>query len=216
VRFVYNPLSYARVPAEEYLRRRAAAPKKVLFLGMNPGPWGMAQTGVPFGEVTAVREWLGISGPVGRPPREHPRLPVRGFESPRSEVSGRRLWGLMAAHFGTPEHFFRDHFVANYCPLLFLDEAGRNLTPDKLPTADRTALTAVCDEFLSFLAGMLRPSWMIGVGSYAEGRIRDLADRENWQGVRIASIPHPSPANPRANKDWAGLAEGVLRKLGVW
>ena len=34
--------------------------KRVVFLGMNPGPFGMAQVGVPFGEVAAVRDWLRI------------------------------------------------------------------------------------------------------------------------------------------------------------
>ena len=41
---VYNPLDYARIPHEEYLRRYAAGEKTAVFLGMNPGPFGMAQT----------------------------------------------------------------------------------------------------------------------------------------------------------------------------
>ena len=47
VSHVYNPLDYARVPHAEYVTRFANSPKRILFLGMNPGPWGMAQTGVP-------------------------------------------------------------------------------------------------------------------------------------------------------------------------
>ena len=133
VTHVYNPLEYARGPHNAYLARYGAQPKRVIFVGMNPGPFGMAQTGVPFGAVENVRGWLGIHGKVGRPPVEHPKRPILGFECPRKEVSGTRLWGAIADHFGTPERFFRHHFIANYCPLVFLEDTGRNRTPDKLP-----------------------------------------------------------------------------------
>ena len=45
----------------------------MIFLGMHPGPWGMAQIGVPFGEIPAVRDWMGISTTVDKPPVEHRR-----------------------------------------------------------------------------------------------------------------------------------------------
>ena len=54
--FVYNPLEYAWSAHEQYLRLAAGDKKKVVFLGMNPGPFGMVQTSVPFGEVTAAGE----------------------------------------------------------------------------------------------------------------------------------------------------------------
>lgn len=47
--FVYNPLDYAWGIHEKYLKLAGQGKKKVIFLGMNPGPFGMAQTGVPFG-----------------------------------------------------------------------------------------------------------------------------------------------------------------------
>ncbi len=49
VTHVYNPLSYAKHNHNLYLETYGVGPKEVIFLGMNPGPWGMAQTGVPFG-----------------------------------------------------------------------------------------------------------------------------------------------------------------------
>src|SRR3954452_15779457 len=101
VTHVYNPLRYAAPVHEEYLRRYGAGPKPVLLLGMNPGPFGMAQTGVPFGDVSMVRDFLGISGPVGKPKPEHPKRPILGFDCQRSEVSGTRLWGFARAHFKT-------------------------------------------------------------------------------------------------------------------
>jgi single-strand selective monofunctional uracil DNA glycosylase len=213
---VYNPLVYARSPWEKYLSRFAGDAKRVLFVGMNPGPWGMVQTGVPFGEVPSVRDWMGIRAAVKPTEGGHPRLPVLGFDCARSEVSGRRLWGLMRGRFGTADRFFRDQFVSNYCPLLFLDEGGRNITPDKLSAADREPLFRLCDGFLTATVEALRPEWLIGVGTFAAARVRLLTDRQAWTGVRTGGIPHPSPASPRANRDWAGETARLLVRLGVW
>lgn len=212
VTHVYNPLVYARRPHEAYLSRYGAGRKRVVFLGMNPGPYGMAQTGVPFGAVELVRRWLGIEGPVTRPRAEHPRRPVLGFECPRDEVSGRRLWGAVEEGFGTPRRFFSGHFVANYCPLVFLEGSGRNRTPDKLPRREREPLFSACDRHLQRVVDALQPAWVVGVGAFAEARAREaLAGR----GPHIARIAHPSPANPAAGRDWAGQARRALAEQGV-
>jgi single-strand selective monofunctional uracil DNA glycosylase len=180
---------------------------------MNPGPFGMVQTGVPFGEVSAVRDWLGIEAPVEPPRRMHPRRPITGFDCARSEVSGRRLWALFAARFKTPERFFDRHLVINYCPLAFLESSGRNLTPDKLPAAERAALFEVCDAHLRAVVKALRPEWVIGVGGFAFARARDALRQEKLQ---LGQMLHPSPASPAANRDWAGQASRQLATLGVW
>ena len=118
VTHVYAPLDYAWAPHRLYLERYGAdAPRELLFVGMNPGPFGMAQNGIPFGDPAMVRDWLGIEAPVERPRREHPRRPVLGFATARGEVSGARFWGWARERFGTPERFFRRAFVWNYCPL---------------------------------------------------------------------------------------------------
>ena len=213
VAHVYNPLAYAWPAHEAYVRRYGAGPKRVIFLGMNPGPFGMVQTGVPFGEVAAVRDWLGIRADVGRPDREHPKRPVTGFACARSEVSGRRLWGLFSARFGTAEAFFREHFVVNYCPLAFMHETGRNLTPDSLPAAERAALFAVCDEHLRETVRLLEPGWVIGVGDFAAKRAREALAGVD---VGIGRILHPSPASPLANRDWGNVATAQLVELGLW
>jgi single-strand selective monofunctional uracil DNA glycosylase len=212
VAHVYNPLDYARGPYEEYLRRYGAPPKEVVLFGMNPGPWGMTQTGVPFGEVARVLGWLGIRGEVGRPASEHPKRPVLGYECPRSEVSGRRVWGWAAETFGTPERFFSRFFIANYCPLLFLDEGGRNLTPDRLPAADRAPLLAACDRALRRTIEYLSPALVVGVGRFAESRAQVALEGVD---VHIGRITHPSPANPRANRGWSELVNRELAELGV-
>lgn len=212
VTHVYNPLAYAWPVHEAYLRRYGNGPKKVVLLGMNPGPFGMVQTGVPFGEVAMVRDWMGIERAVGKPAQESPKRPIEGFACTRSEVSGRRLWGLFAERFGTADAFFADHFVANYCPLAFLD-GGRNLTPDKLPAAETAALFAACDAHLHALVDALAPEWVIGVGAWAQKRAEGvLADLP----VRIGRVLHPSPASPAANRGWAEAATRQLIEQGVW
>lgn len=212
VRYVYNPLVYARRPHEIYLRRYGATRKRVLFVGMNPGPFGMAQTGVPFGAVLPVRGWLEIDAPVDRPRREHPKRPVQGFACRRNEVSGSRLWGAIAERFDTPERFFRRHFIANFCPLLFLEAGGRNLTPDKLRAAERDALLAVCLRHLRRLVGLLEPEWVVGIGAFAAERAREAVAGGS---ARVARILHPSPANPAAARNWGLRAERDLADQGV-
>jgi single-strand selective monofunctional uracil DNA glycosylase len=214
VAFVYNPLDYAWTAHEQYLRRFATTPKRIVFLGMNPGPFGMAQIGVPFGEVAAVRDWMGIRTEILRPKLEHPKRPVLGFDCLRSEVSGRRLWGLFAQRFGPADIFFREHYVVNYCPLAFLSETGSNLTPDKLPGCETAALYAACDEHLRSVVQALQPEWLIGVGGFAFKRVENLV--ANFPGFRTAQILHPSPASPAANRDWAGQATAQLVKCGAW
>ncbi len=212
VAYVYDPLRYAWAPHEEYLRRYGAGRKRVIFMGMNPGPFGMAQTGVPFGEVAAVRDWLGIEAPVGHPPKEHPKRPVTGFACRRSEVSGRRLWGFFRAQYGTAQAFFAEHFVVNYCPLVFMEESGRNLTPDKLPRAERSELQQACDEHLRAIVRILQPQWMVGVGGFAKKRLEEtLVD----QSLDITVIPHPSPASPAANRGWDEPVRAVLAGHGL-
>lgn len=213
VAFAYNPLVYAWPMHEAYLRRFGGSGKRVVFLGMNPGPFGMVQTGVPFGEVCAVREWLRLDGPVARPAREHPRRPVQGLACPRSEVSGRRLWQLFAERFGTAEKFFAEHLVMNYCPLSFLESSGRNHTPDKLPAAERAALFAACDDHLRAVIAILQPQWLIGIGDFAAARARAALPP---QGPEIGRILHPSPASPAANRGWSAQAVKQLREQGVW
>lgn len=212
VSHVYNPLDYAWAPHEAYLRRFGNGPKRVVFLGMNPGPFGMAQCGVPFGEIAAVRDWLGINTSVGKPSLENPKRPVEGFACQRAEVSGRRLWGLFRERFGTAEAFFAEHFVANYCPLAFFDQ-GRNLTPDKLPHTETAPLYAACDRHLRELVAALEPEWVIGIGGFAEARAQiALQDMH----LHVGKILHPSPASPAANRGWAAAASAQLSAQSVW
>lgn len=212
VTHVYNPLEYARRPHEAYLTKYGNGRRRLLLVGMNPGPFGMAQTGVPFGDVASVRDFLGIEEPVRPPSSQHPKRPITGFDCPRPEISGTRLWGWIRDRFGSPDAFFRDAFVANYCPLVFMEESGRNRTPDKLPAEQRLRLFACCDDALREIVVLLEPEVVIGIGGFAEGRAREALQNCD---VTIGGMLHPSPASPLANRNWAEQADAALLRLGI-
>lgn len=212
---VYDPLDYARDNHEAYLHRFGRVGVEALLVGMNPGPFGMVQTGVPFGEVAAVREFLGITGAVRRPAREHAKRPVLGLECKRSEVSGRRIWDWARERFGNPEAFSERFFLWNYCPLAFVEESGRNRTPDKLPPHEREPLFAACDEALVRAVLHLKPRYVIGIGAFARDRARNALAGTAAAHVQLGTLLHPSPASPLANRGWAAQAEQQLAELGI-
>ncbi len=212
VTHVYNPLDYARRPYEMYLKRYADSSREIILVGMNPGPWGMAQTGVPFGEVNAVKSWLDIHVKVGKPAVMHPKKPVDGFNCRRNEISGRRLWGWARKQFGSPQRFFKRFFVSNYCPLLFIEAGGRNLTPNNIRADERKPLLAVCDRALRRTVEYFKPRYVVGVGAFAAERCRIALSQKD---LIIGRITHPSPANPKANQGWNSLIEEELRELGI-
>ena len=212
VTHVYNPLVYARKAYDVYLSRYALPPKEIVLVGMNPGPWGMAQSGVPFGEIHAVKSWLKIETDIGTPRVTHPKRPVTGFACKKSEVSGKRLWGWARNSFDTPENFFKRFFVANYCPLLFMDSSGRNRTPPNLRVNERKPLLDACDRALRRTIAYLKPRFVVGIGNFARDRaIEALAGMK----LTIGGITHPSPANPKANRGWETAAREELASIGI-
>ena len=159
-----------------------------------------------------MRDWLGIFALVGMPRREHPKRPILGFDCTRSEVSGQRLWGWARETFGTPERFFARFFVANYCPLVFMEPSGRNVTPDQLPRKECARLFAICDHALRASVELLQPRLVIGVGGFAEKRARAALE---GMDLTIGHITHPSPANPKANRGWAAAVTKEFAELGI-
>lgn len=213
VTHIYNPLTYAWGCHEQYLRRFGEGSKRIVFLGMNPGPFGMTQIGVPFGEIAAARDWMHLDAAIDKPEQENPARPIEGWACSRSEVSGRRLWGLFADRFGSAQAFFAGHFVANYCPLAFL-AAGRNITPDKLLPVEAAPLFAACDAHLVELVRATDAEWVIGIGAFAEAQARRALVQ--LPHVRIGRVLHPSPASPAANRGWAEQATRQMQALGLW
>ena len=215
VTHTYLTLDYAADGNEAYLEKFGGSRKRVLLLGMNPGPYGMAQTGVPFGEIAAVRDWMGLEPRIGKPAEEHPKRKILGMDCPKSEVSGRRLWGLFSEKFPHAEDFFQDHLVINFCPLVWMKDTGANLTPDKIRAAEMTAVDAACQKHLRRVIGLLEPDWLVGVGAYAETQLGIARDALGIS-VQTGRILHPSPASPAANRCWADVAERQLKEMGVW
>jgi single-strand selective monofunctional uracil DNA glycosylase len=213
VEHCYNPLDYASLSSRSYLKKYGSSKKEVILVGMNPGPFGMAQTGVPFGDVEKVRDWLGIKEKVRRPAQEHPKRPVLGFDCERGEVSGRRLWGWAEQRFDSPKAFFSRFFVWNYCPLCFMESSGKNRTPDKLPLEEQAKLFDICDQALRGVVDALEPRWVIGIGVFAETRVKKALSEH--PKISIGRILHPSPASPIANRGWAEQAENQFANLGI-
>jgi single-strand selective monofunctional uracil DNA glycosylase len=216
--YLLNPLEYAWKVHQAFLRRYApTAPGQVeaVLVGMNPGPWGMAQTGVPFGSPDVVRGFLNLTGiAVSEPPNVHPKRRIVGLESPRSEVSGRRLWGGAQACFGSAEAFFSRFFVLNYCPLVWQKESGANLTPDKLPKSYMADCSAACDRHLEAALRALGPEvTAIGVGKWAEKQLEKVIEGAGLPNT-VGAILHPSPASPIANRGWLPQARAQLTALG--
>ena len=210
VTHVYNPLRYAWESHQLYLQKYGQKKQRILLVGMNPGPFGMAQTGVPFGEISFVRDWMGVVAPVLQPNIVHPKRPVDGFDCSRSEVSGRRLWGWAKQRYQTAENFFTRFFVHNYCPLVFMEQSGRNRTPNNLKSAEKKILFQICDTALKAVIHELHPTRIIGVGQFAEQRAKSCTST-----VSVGRVLHPSPASPAANRGWAAQAEKQLQAMGV-
>lgn len=216
VAFTYHPLDYAWQAHARYVECYGKKSRRILLLGMNPGPFGMAQTGVPFGEVSMVRDWLGIHEPIDKPALEHPKRPIHGFACQRSEVSGKRLWGLMKERFVTSDAFFRDHFVLNYCPLVWMTESGANLTPDKISAVEMQPVEHACDVHLREAIEWFAPEFLIGIGGFAEQRFIRACKQLDGFKPKIGKIIHPSPASPAANRGWAEAATREMIALGAW
>lgn len=211
--FVYNPLDYALEVHSNFVNRFAnVSPKTVLFLGMNPGPWGMAQTGVPFGEVSFVKEWLKVSGPVDQPPRQHPKKPVKGLNSTRREISGQRFYTFFQQLCGSPERFFQNCLVYNHCPLMFVSESGKNLTPPDLKIETRNTLLKLCDETLVSVLDLFAVKHIIALGRYAESRAKKVIFHSGKRNIEVHFMVHPSPASAIANRGWSQLAQSALEK----
>ncbi len=218
----YHPLDYAWGAHRAYLGR-AQHGVTALFVGMNPGPFGMVQTGIPFGEVSAVRQFLGIDASTARivaPAHVHPKRPVEGFACTRSEVSGARVWGWARERFATSEAFFGSAFIWNWCPLAFVSATGANLTPDKLPRtgsdgATLRALEAACDQALVACVRAIAPSHVVGFGAFAAARARTALAALGASAPPISQALHPSPASPAANRGWAPQFEAQLLAAGV-
>ena len=207
--WIYNPLEYAWAPHEEWIRRFAGNGDQTLLVGMNPGH-GMGNTGVPFGCPEQVRDFLKIRDlEVHHPSPAHPKRVVHGLKCPKPEVSGRRIWSFLATHYDSPEAVSEDIYIVNHCPLWMFNQAGQNITPDKLTGAAARQLKKICDQHLRTVVSEMGITRVIGVGRYAQRQAAELFDY-----IEVDWVPHPSPASPFANRnggaDWRTAFATVL------
>jgi len=210
---VYNPLAYAWEPHRAYLELASGGGAKTLLLGMNPGPHGMGQMGIPFAATSVVRDLLKITNlEVGQPRKPHPKRPISGLDWPKEEVSGTRLWSLLENEYGSAESIFKSVFLLNHCPLmLFSGERATNITPDKITGPTTKALLERCDEHLREVADIMQIERVIGVGRYSEKRALNALSGID---ISVTTCWHPSPASPLANRnkgeDWKKNVRNVL------
>ena len=210
---VYNPLAYAWEPHRAYLELASGRGAKTLLLGMNPGPHGMGQMGIPFAATSVVRDLLKITNlDVGQPRTPHPKRPISGLDWPKEEVSGTRLWGLLANEYGSAESIFKSVFLLNHCPLmLFSGERATNITPDRITGPTTKALLERCDEHLREVVDIMQIERVIGVGRYSEKRALNALSGID---ISVTTCWHPSPASPLANRnkgeDWKKNVRSVL------
>ncbi|MEB3298809.1 MAG: single-stranded DNA-binding protein [Candidatus Sericytochromatia bacterium] len=225
LRHIYRPQAYAEAPLAAWLEQYGRpGPRRALFLGMNPGPWGMGQTGIPFGDPEIVRSWMGLTGPVHNPKGARPDRPVLGLHSKRRESSGQSLYGWAMERFGTAESFFRWVFVVNYCPLLFFDENGKNVIPTDFRKGGLglREMTAWCDAALQAWIAMMEPTWVVGIGGYATARLTAALEALPAAGKRhpkLASIIHPSPQTRGhwGRTGWSAYVEKQMADSGlIW
>jgi single-strand selective monofunctional uracil DNA glycosylase len=120
------------------------------------------------------------------------------------------VWEWAKERYGDADSFFSKFFVLNYCPLCFMEEGGKNRTPDKLSPEERDAVFDVCDVALRKFVNVLRPSKVVGIGGFAKKRAMKTLDRDD-----IETILHPSPASPMANRGWASQIEQQFEAMGV-
>ncbi|XP_006564278.1 single-strand selective monofunctional uracil DNA glycosylase [Apis mellifera] len=213
IEYVYSPLEYAFNIHTMYVQKYCNTIKKILFLGMNPGPWGMSQTGVPFGEISMVRDWLKICGPVGKPVKEQPNRKVTGFQCNRSEISGKRLWSLFQKLCGSPEKFFQQAYIHNYCPIALMKKNGCNITPAEIKGSEIQTLHSSCDKALLDIIKIIKAEIVIGIGGYAEKRAQFVIQSSKLP-IKVLCLPHPSPRAVN-NKNWSEKATKKLSEFGL-
>jgi len=66
----------------------------------------------------------------------------------------------------------------------------------------------------------LQPEWAIGIGGFAERRLRAVLDSDGIDAalarrIRVGQILHPSPASPAANRGWSDAVDRMLAQHGV-
>lgn len=211
--FIYNPLEYCLDPFIQYLEK-GGEKRDIVFLGMNPGPFGMMQNGIPFGASNFVNNYLNIEKDFDKQKieKEHPKYKIIGKNIERQEISGTKLWGLIQSFYPDSNTFLENQIVLNYLQLAILDkEKGKNITPDKLNKDVRTKIENICDNQLREILDILESKVLIGVGKYSYDSLLRVKKNE-----KVIKINHPSPLNARYFKTWTEDTKKLLIDENIW
>ena len=211
--FAYNPLKYAWKSHKMYLERYGRLGANTIIMGMNPGH-GMGNTGIPFGCPEKVRNYLRIKNlKIKEPKNSHPKRIVTGLECKKPEISGKRIWSLIEEIYGSPEEAFKQIFVINHFPLWMFNKSGQNITPDKLKPSSNKEIFDICNKYLIEVRNILKAERIVAVGKYASKMARNALKSSNLKSIIIDEIPHPSPANPLANKQKGAIWRKIAREI---
>lgn len=216
LKFVYNPLDYAWEPHKEYIKKYGGLGAQTIIMGMNPGH-GMGNTGIPFGCPKKVRNYLKIKDcKVRKPEKMHPKRKIQGLNCKKPEISGKRIWKLIEEIYGPPDNAFKNIFIINHFPLWMFNDSGQNITPEKLNRKKVKKIFDICDQYVIDVAKILKIKTIVGVGKYAERMAENVTEKKEMKHIKKKMIPHPSPANPLANKEkgaiWRKIAANTLKK----
>jgi len=193
---VINPLEYLWLQYGYYTSCYHNQYPRAMIIGMNPGPKGMSQTGIPFGSPNIIPSILpnkslfneirdNEGSPVSSPHRR-----ITGPSNTTVEVSGNRLWSALIKRYGDFKSITSEIFVDNICPLLFLcgKNGSKNLTPDKLtPSPAKIILIRLCTERLQKIYQCLgEPSNIVALGRWSHKFLEKMFPK-----VRVTYILHP-------------------------
>ena len=227
---VWNPGRYGERWHRRFRETYPPGPNPVLLLGLNPGPYGMGQTGIPFTDIRRLEsdlpelaarlrtdgESIGLPGLA--PPDLRRRLD-RTFES-----SSIRVYRFLRLAGGSAGAGWRRVVAANPCPMLFM-EGTVNRTPADLRRALRkrggrlervTARLEECDQLRRECAReavrVLEPRGVILLGRNIQ---EALAGDPSLGAVPggVLAWEHPARAVPDA---WAGGLVRAVRRRGWW
>ena len=213
VDFAYNPLKYAWKSHKMYLEKYGTLGADTIIMGMNPGH-GMGNTGIPFGCPEKVRDYLKITNlNIEEPKNSHPKRIITGLECNKPEISGKRIWSLIEEIYGSPEEAFKQIFVLNHFPLWLFNKSGQNITPDKLKSSSAREIFDICNEYLLEISNILKVKRVIAVGKYASRMAKNAIENSKLKSFMIDEIPHPSPANPLANKQKGAIWRRIAREI---
>jgi single-strand selective monofunctional uracil DNA glycosylase len=215
---VLDPSRYGERWHAPFRRLYPPRARPLLVFGLNPGPYGMAQTGIPFTDLKRLAQGLPrlaaelarsgerLSLPGLAPSSLQPFL-TRTFES--SSVRVHRF--LRLAH-GSAERAFREVVFVNPCPLLFIDRAlGENRTPADLPRALRAGVDEARVEVVSVAVARLRARGAIVLGRDAAAAL-SVPLRARLGERAVVEWEHPARAVPDI---WARGLLAALRRRGL-